>query len=158
MPPLRERGTGVRHDSLPDGRTGSRPGHMIRASVYIIFCSTVFLSEPSRSGGERIGVINRILFEIFPVNFVCFFLKRIVWNVFDLAGFPDTSGISVECSIQRRLFMEKARDDPQPQGTCQLHCTLTTILLLSIFREKEKHIFIVSLSKNEFCRAGTITP
>ena len=76
-PPIQEQGTGARHDSLPDGRTGSRPGHMTRANVYIIFCSMVFLSEPSRSGGERTGVINRILFEIFPVNCVCFFKKLI---------------------------------------------------------------------------------
>ena len=52
---------------------GSRPQHMTRTNVYIIFYSTVFLSEPSRSGGEKTGVINRIFFEIFTVSCVCFF-------------------------------------------------------------------------------------
>jgi len=33
---------------------------MTRETVYILFCSMVFLSEPSRSGGERTSVLNHM--------------------------------------------------------------------------------------------------
>jgi hypothetical protein len=75
LPPLKSRERECSMITSLMGERALRPGYMTRAHVYSIFCSMVFLSEPSRSGGERTGVINHILFEIFPVNCVGFLKK-----------------------------------------------------------------------------------